>query len=83
MNKLDLKRIIPFIPLLVVFVILIIKPYYLFPTVGDTNYHLMRALEILQDPLVAFIGITLFIHQKEEQYGIRPYSALFMQYSGI
>lgn len=46
-----IKKTIPFIPLLVVFTLLLIKPYYLLPTMGDTDYHLVRALEILQDPI--------------------------------
>lgn len=45
-----IKKIIPFLPLLIVSLILILKPYYLMPTMGDTDYHLVRALEILKNP---------------------------------
>jgi hypothetical protein len=46
-----LKIIIPFVPLILAAVILIIKPYYLFSLGGDTNFHLARAREILESPL--------------------------------
>ena len=46
-----LKIIIPFVPLILAVVILIVKPYYLFSLGGDTNFHLARAREILESPL--------------------------------
>jgi len=51
MNRNFFRKIIPFIPLLAVLVLLIIKPYYIFPTTGDTDFHLIRAQEIIQNPL--------------------------------
>jgi hypothetical protein len=50
MNR-NLNRIIPFIPFLIVVILLLLKPYYLFPTTGDTDFHLVRAQEILQNPV--------------------------------
>lgn len=49
-----IKPFIPFIPLVAVFVVLILRPYYLFPVGGDTDFHLLRAREILENP---FIGL--------------------------
>ena len=49
-----IKPFIPFIPLVVVFIVLILRPYYLFPVGGDTDFHLLRAREILENP---FIGL--------------------------
>lgn len=43
--------VIPFIPLLLVLILLLIKPYYILPTIGDTDFHLVRAREILQNPI--------------------------------
>lgn len=34
-----------------IFVLSLIKPYYLLPTFGDTDYHLVRARELMEDPL--------------------------------
>lgn len=51
MQKDIIKKIIPFIPFLIVLVLLLIKPYYIFPTTGDIDYHLLRAQEILQNPI--------------------------------
>jgi hypothetical protein len=42
---------VPFIPLIVVAIILILRPYYLFPVGPDADFHLARAREILQNPL--------------------------------
>lgn len=36
---------------MIVFILLLIKPYYIFPTTGDTDFHLVRAHEILLDPI--------------------------------
>ncbi len=44
------KFLLPFAPLIVFAIVLIIKPYYLFPLGGDTDFHLLRAREILQNP---------------------------------
>jgi hypothetical protein len=51
MNRNFLQKIIPFIPLLAVLLLLLIKPYYIFPTTGDTDFHLIRAQELIQSPL--------------------------------
>jgi len=51
-NVNKLKIILPFIPLLVAVLILIIKPYYLLSLGGDTNFHLARARELLENPLL-------------------------------
>jgi len=45
-----IQLLIPFTPLLVVFIVLILRPYYLFPVGGDTEFHLARAREILENP---------------------------------
>jgi hypothetical protein len=45
------NTLIPFIPLILVVFLLLIKPHYLFPTTGDLDYHLLRAREILENPL--------------------------------
>ncbi len=50
----EIKLFIPFIPLIAVFIVLILRPYYLFPVGGDTDFHLLRAREILENP---FIGL--------------------------
>ena len=34
-----------------IFIVLIIRPYYLFPVGGDTDFHLARAREILENPI--------------------------------
>jgi hypothetical protein len=46
-----LKMLIPFIPLMLVFVLLMLRPYYLLPPGGDTDFHLARAREILENPI--------------------------------
>ena len=51
MNLKDkIQLLIPFTPLIVVGIVLILRPYYLFPAGGDTEFHLARAREILQNP---------------------------------
>jgi hypothetical protein len=45
-----IQLLIPFTPLIVVFIVLILRPYYLFPVGGDTEFHLARAREILENP---------------------------------
>ena len=50
-NVNKLKIIIPIIPLILVFILLLLKPSYLFSVGGDTNFHLTRAREILENPL--------------------------------
>lgn len=51
MNVKDkIQLLIPFTPLIVVFIVLILRPYYLFPVGGDTEFHLARAREILENP---------------------------------
>ena len=45
------KLLVPFIPLILVAILLIVKPYYLFPMGGDTNFHLAKARAILENPL--------------------------------
>jgi|GEM_PF-676723 len=50
-SKRNLQRILPYIPLVVVAFILILNPYYLFPTHGDLDFHLVRAREIIDDPI--------------------------------
>lgn len=47
-----LKCILPFTPLIILFLVLIIKPYYLFPVGSDVDFHLVRAREILQNPML-------------------------------
>lgn len=46
--------LIPFIPLIVIAILLLLRPYYLFPVGPDADFHLARAREILQNP---FYGI--------------------------
>ena len=46
--------IIPFIPLIAMVIILLLRPYYIFPVGPDADFHLARAREILQNP---FYGI--------------------------
>lgn len=48
-NKIN--KLIPFIPFIIIFIFLIIRPYYLFPLGGDTDFHLARAREILDNPI--------------------------------
>lgn len=57
-----LKMLIPFAPLIMIFVILIIKPYFLFPVGGDTDFHLVRAREILQNPVLGLFWNYLTYH---------------------
>lgn len=45
------KRLIPFLPLIFVAVSLFLYPYFLFPERGDSFYHLLRAREILENPV--------------------------------
>ncbi|AEG18532.1 hypothetical protein [Methanobacterium paludis] len=45
------KMVTPFAPLILIFLLMILRPYYLFPVGGDTDFHLARAMEILQNPL--------------------------------
>ncbi|KUK72991.1 hypothetical protein [Methanobacterium sp. 42_16] len=45
-----IQLLIPFTPLIAVFIVLILRPYFLFPVGGDTDFHLARAQEILQNP---------------------------------
>ncbi|MCC7550393.1 MAG: hypothetical protein KO316_02680 [Methanobacterium sp.] len=45
-----IKLLIPYTPLIVLFIVLILRPYYLLPPGGDTDFHLARAREILQNP---------------------------------
>ncbi|WP_321422173.1 hypothetical protein [uncultured Methanobacterium sp.] len=52
--KQNLIKIIPFIPLFSVLILLILRPYYLSVGGGDTDFHLIRAREILMNP---FYGI--------------------------
>lgn len=59
MKKDIIKKIVPFIPFLIVLVLLLIKPYYIFPTTGDIDYHLLRAQEILQNPINGFFWDNL------------------------
>ncbi|QEF95235.1 hypothetical protein FVF72_08785 [Methanothermobacter sp. KEPCO-1] len=47
--------ILPYIPLIIIAVLLILKPYYLFPTHGDIDFHLVRAREIMIEPLKGLI----------------------------
>ncbi len=48
----DLKILLPFVPLIITFVLLILKPYYIFPTESDLDFHLVRARDILENPNV-------------------------------
>jgi len=52
--KFNYGKIIPFIPLFSVLILLLLKPYYLSLGGGDTDFHLIRAREILLNP---FYGI--------------------------
>lgn len=45
-----IQLLIPFTPLIAVFIVLILRPYFLFPVGGDTDFHLARAQEIIQNP---------------------------------
>jgi hypothetical protein len=45
------KERLVYLPLLLGTVVLIFKPYFLAPTYGDTEYHLLRAREILTNPI--------------------------------
>jgi hypothetical protein len=58
MTKDFFQKVVPFIPLMAVLVLLLLKPYYIFPTTGDIDYHLIRAQEILQNPFMAFSGLS-------------------------
>lgn len=51
LNLKDKTVLVPFIPLIVVALILFLRPYYLFPVGMDADFHLARAREILQNPL--------------------------------
>jgi len=44
------KSLVPFLPLILMAILIILKPYYLFPTPGDIDFHLMRAREIIANP---------------------------------
>jgi hypothetical protein len=46
-----IQLLIPFTPLIVVAIVLLLRPYYLFPVGGDTEFHLARAREILENPI--------------------------------
>ncbi|GAB4310197.1 MAG: hypothetical protein Kow0019_07930 [Methanobacteriaceae archaeon] len=50
-----LKSLFPFLPLFIVILFLILEPYYIFPAGGDTNFHLLRAREILENPLLSLL----------------------------
>jgi len=52
MNSNYLKRLVPYLPLILIAIFLFFKPYFLFPEYGDTFYHLVRAREILENPLL-------------------------------
>lgn len=54
LKKINYTIIIPFIPLVSILILLILKPYYLTLGGGDTDFHLIRAREILLNP---FYGI--------------------------
>jgi hypothetical protein len=47
----DLKEYLVYLPLLLGMAVLIFRPYFLTPTYGDTEYHLLRAREILGNPV--------------------------------
>lgn len=49
-KRLKYTKIIPFIPLLSILILLLLKPYYLTLGGGDTDFHLIRAHEILLNP---------------------------------
>jgi hypothetical protein len=46
------EKLIPYLPLIFVALSLYLFPYFLFPERGDAFYHLVRAREILQSPLM-------------------------------
>jgi len=48
----NIKRLVPYLPLIFVALCLYFFPYFLFPETGDTFYHLVRAREILENPFV-------------------------------
>lgn len=60
--KIFLKKFFPFIPLILVSIILILEPYYLFSAGGDTNFHLVRAREILENPTYGIFWNYLVYH---------------------
>jgi hypothetical protein len=47
----NFKPLFPFIPFIIVTILILIKPHYLFPTTGDLDYHLLRAREIIDNPI--------------------------------
>lgn len=49
-RNINFKPLFPFIPLIIVTILILIKPHYLFPTAGDLDYHLLRAREIIENP---------------------------------
>ena len=49
------KSLFPFVPLITVIFFLILEPYYIFSAGGDTNFHLLRAREILENPLLGIV----------------------------
>ncbi|WP_237779668.1 hypothetical protein [Methanothermobacter sp. K4] len=64
--------ILPYIPLVIIALLLIIKPYYLFPTHGDLDFHLVRAREIMIDPFQGLIWDYLVYHPMGRPLGHPP-----------
>lgn len=59
MNYDHLKRLVPYLPLIIVAFFLYFYPYFIFPENGDTFYHLVRAREILESPFVGLFWDNL------------------------
>ncbi|OEC84689.1 MULTISPECIES: hypothetical protein [Methanobacterium] len=53
------NKLIPFTPLIIIFAVILIKPYYLFPNAGDTDFHLAKAHDILLNPLLGLFWDNL------------------------
>lgn len=66
------EGIVPFIPLIIVAFLLILKPYYLFPTHGDLDFHLVRAREILMDPIQGLFWDYLVYYPQGRPLGHPP-----------
>lgn len=50
-EKLSFKELFPYIPLIIIAIILLLKPYYFHIVHGDLIYHLVRAKEIILNPI--------------------------------
>ncbi|ADL58527.1 hypothetical protein ISG34_04605 [Methanothermobacter marburgensis] len=63
---------VPYIPLIIIGMLLIIKPYYLFPTHGDLDFHLVRAREIMINPSYGLLWDYLVYYPMGRPLGHPP-----------